>query len=47
MLVLLQQENEQDQSSVFQGTYFKSFQIHQLAIMYWFEHINHDILINF
>ena len=46
MLILVQKENEQDQAHIFQETYFKSFQIHQLTIMYHFEHINHDNPLN-
>ena len=33
----------QDQVLIFQDTYFKSSQIHQLTIMYCFGHTNHDI----
>ena len=46
MLILVQKENEEDQAHIFQETYFKSFQIHQLTIMYHFEHINHDNPLN-
>ena len=34
------------QAHIFQDTYFESSQIHQLTIMYHFEHTNHDILLN-
>ena len=47
MLILVQKENEQDQAHIFQGTYLKSYQIHQLTRMYHFEHTNYDILLNF
>ena len=46
MLILVQKENEEDQAHIFQETYFKSFQIHQLTIMYRFEHISHDNPLN-
>ena len=36
----------QDQAHIFQDTYFQVSQIHQLRIMYDFEHMNHDILLN-
>ena len=36
-----------DQVHIVSGTYFESFQIHQLTIMYCFEHTNHDITLNF
>ena len=47
--MLIQQLKEilQDQAHIFQGTYFKGYQIHQLTIMYRFEHTNHDIILNF
>ena len=41
---MLRRENEQSRVHIYQGTYFESSQIHQPAI---FEHINHDIYINF
>ena len=44
---MLRGENEQGRVHIFQGTYFESSQIHQPAIMYLLEHINHDIYINF
>ena len=37
----------QDQVHIFQDTYFESYQIHQVTIMYGFEHTNHDIPPNF
>ena len=43
MLILVQKENEEDQIHVFQDAYFGSSQIHQLTIMYRFEHANHHI----
>ena len=42
MLILVQTKNEQDQVHIFQYTYLKSFQIHLQAIIYRFEHIDHD-----
>ena len=45
MLMLVQYKNDHGQGHIFQGTYFKSFQILQLTIMYCFEHTNHDILL--
>ena len=36
-----------DQVRIFQGTSFASSQIHQLTIMYCFEHTSHDILLIF
>ena len=47
MLILVLKENQQDQAYIFLDTYFKSFQIHQLTIMYRLEHINHDNPLNF
>ena len=47
MPILVQKENEQEQPHIFQNTYFKSFQIHQLAKLYRFEHTNHGIYVNF
>ena len=41
MLIQVQKENEQDEAHIFQYNYFESFQIHQLTIMYHFEHINY------
>ena len=38
MPILVQEENEQDQANIFQDTYTKSYQIHQLSIMRHFEH---------
>ena len=43
MLSLVQYENEKGQVHIFQDKYFKKSQIHLLTIMYYFEHINHDI----
>ena len=40
ILILDRKENKQDQAHIFQGTYSKSSQIHQLTIMYHFEYIN-------
>ena len=42
MLILVQ-----DWVHIFQDTYFESSQIHQLKIMYCFEHKNHEIHLNF
>ena len=42
MLILVQYENEQDLAYIFQDTYFESFQIHQLTIMYHSEYTNND-----
>ena len=42
MLIQMQIKNELDQVHIFQYIYFESFQIHLQAIMYHFEHINHD-----
>ena len=36
----------QDQGHIFQEIYFESSQIYQLTLMYCFEHINNDILLN-
>ena len=47
MLILMRKDNEQDQAHIFQDTYFESFQIHQLTVVYHFEHIMHDNLLNF
>ena len=47
MLTLLRNENEQNQTHIFQDTYLERFQIHHLTIVYRFEHINHDNLLNF
>ena len=47
MLILVRKENEKDQTHIFQGTYFDSFQIHQLSIMHHFEYIIHDNPLNF
>ena len=46
MLILELKEILQDQAHIFQDT-FESFQIHQLTIMYRFENIYHDVLLNF
>ena len=35
------------QVHIFRDNYFESSQIHQLTVMYHFEHTNHDILLNF
>ena len=43
MLILVQKENEQNKDNIFQDTYPESSYIRQLAIMYHFEHTNHDI----
>ena len=47
MLILVQKENEEDQIHIFQDAYFGSSQIHQLTIMYRFEHANHHIQLIF
>ena len=46
MLILVRKKSDQDQAQIFQDTYFESFQLHQLRIMYRFEHKNHGILLN-
>ena len=46
MLRLVRKENEQNQTHIFQDTYFESFKILQLIIRYNLEHINHDNLLN-
>ena len=46
MLIWELKEILQDQAHIFQDTYLESSQIHQLTIMYRFEHTNHDILLN-
>ena len=43
MLILELKEIFQDHVCIFQDRYFLSSQIHQLTIMYHFEHRNHDI----
>ena len=47
MLILMREKNEQDQAHIFQDTYLESIQIHQLIIVYCFEHTNHDIFLYF
>ena len=47
MLILVQKENEQDQAHLSEDTYFNNSQLHQLAIMYYFEHAKHIILLYF
>ena len=47
MTILVWKEYEQDEANIFQDTYVESFQIHQLTIMYHFEHTNYDIILNF
>ena len=47
MLILVQQENEQGRFHIFQDTYSEIFQIHQLTILYCYEHVNHEIFLNF
>ena len=37
----------EDQVHMFQDTFFESFQIHQLAAMWEFEHTSHGFLLNF
>ena len=39
-------KNEKGQVHILQDTYFESFQIHQLAKIYCFEHTIHDIHLN-
>ena len=46
MLIHVQKEDEQDQAHTFQDTYFESFQMDQLTIMYCFKHINHENPLN-
>ena len=41
MPIPVQKENKQDQAHIFQGTFFESFQVHQI-----FERTNRDILPN-
>ena len=45
-LILVQQENEQGRVLTFQDTHSERCQIHQPAIMYFFEHTNHNIHLN-
>ena len=47
MLILELREILHYQPHIFQGTYFESAHIYLLTIMYCFEHISHDILLNF
>ena len=47
MLIKELKEIMQDQAHIFQDTYFETSQIHQLTIMYHFEHTNHDIILHF
>ena len=47
MLILVQQENEQGQVNISEELSFESSQIHQLTLMYHFEHTNHNILLNY
>ena len=44
MLIQKLKEVLQDQTHIFQDTYFSSSQTHELIIMYHFEHKNQDIL---
>ena len=44
MLILMRKGSQQDQAHIFQDTYFKSSQIHNLAIMYHFKHTGHIFL---
>ena len=41
------EKNEQDQAHILQDIYCKSFQIHQLKMIYRFENINHDTCLTF
>ena len=43
MLIQVQIEKEQDPVHIFQYIYFENSQIHLQAVMYQFEHIDHDI----
>ena len=43
MLILVWKESEQAETHIFYDTYFESFQIHQLTILYHFEHTNQGI----
>ena len=47
MLIQVQIKIEQDQGHIFQYIYFQNSQIHLQAIMYHFEHIDHDIRLGF
>ena len=47
MLILELKEILLDQVRIFQDTYFQSSQIHQLTIMYRFEHADYDIFLIF
>ena len=47
MLIQVQIKIEQDQGHIFQYIYFQNSQIHLQAIMYHFEHIDHDIHLDF
>ena len=46
MLILMQQKTDQE-AHIFSDIYFQSFSIHQLTIMYRFEHISYDNPLNF
>ena len=47
MLIQELKENDQDQVHTYQDTYSESSQIHQVTIMYCFEHTDHDIPLSF
>ena len=47
MLIQELKEVLQDQAHIFRDTYFQISHIHQLTVMYRFEHVSHDILLNF
>ena len=47
MLIQMQTINEHDQVHIFQYIYFQNFQIYLQAIIYHFDHIDHDIHLGF
>ena len=47
MLILVLKQHELGKVHIFQDTYFKSSQIHDLTIMYYFEQTNHGMQLNF
>ena len=46
MLIRELEDILQGEVRIIQYTYFNSFQIHQLTLMYCFEHTNHDNFLN-
>ena len=47
MRILVQKEEERDPGHIFQHKYFESSQIHQVTIIYQFEHANDGIHLHF